>query len=185
MSLSFLILGAALAAGGALLMRRFTGFAAQKPADYATALPPFDIREVFSGPVLCEGVIFGPTGRVASRFTAEMNPVWQGDTCRMTEDFVYDSGATQAREWTLTLLPDGAIRAEAPDLAGTGGGRQQGGAAHLRYRLRLPQDAGGHVLDVVDWMYLAPNGTVVNRSQMRKFGFKVAELVATMRKVPA
>ncbi|MEM7321134.1 MAG: DUF3833 family protein, partial [Pseudomonadota bacterium] len=32
-----------------------------------------------------------------------------------------------------------------------------------------------------DWMYLAPNGTIVNRSQFRKFGIQVAELVATMR----
>jgi hypothetical protein len=30
-------------------------------------------------------------------------------------------------------------------------------------------------------MYLTPNGTIVNRSQFRKFGIKVAELVATMR----
>ncbi len=38
---------------------------------------------------------------------------------------------------------------------------------------------------VTDWMYLADNGTIVNRSQFRKFGFKVAELVATMRPVAA
>ena len=37
------------------------------------------------------------------------------------------------------------------------------------------------MLDVVDWMYLAPNGTILNRSQMRKFGITVAELVATVR----
>jgi hypothetical protein len=33
-------------------------------------------------------------------------------------------------------------------------------------------------------MYLAPNGTIVNRSQFRKYGLKVAELVATLRPVP-
>ena len=44
--------------------------------------------------------------------------------------------------------------------------------------------SGGHVLDVLDWMYLLPNGTIMNRSQFRKFGIKVAELVATMRPVP-
>lgn len=38
---------------------------------------------------------------------------------------------------------------------------------------------------VTDWMYLADNETIVNRSQFRKFGFKVAELVATMRPVAA
>ena len=54
-------------------------------------------------------------------------------------------------------------------------------AVQLNYRIRLPKESGGHVLDTVDWMYLAPNGTIVNRSQFRKFGIQVAELVATMR----
>ena len=45
----------------------------------------------------------------------------------------------------------------------------------------LPKDSGGHTLDVTDWLYLAENGAILNRSEMRKFGIKVAELVATMR----
>jgi hypothetical protein len=32
-------------------------------------------------------------------------------------------------------------------------------------------------------MYLMQNGTIINRSQFRKFGIKVAELVATMRPI--
>jgi hypothetical protein len=55
----------------------------------------------------------------------------------------------------------------------------------LAYRLRLPKDAGGYLLNVTDWMYLTHNGTIMNRSQFRKFGVKVAELVATIRKEPA
>ena len=64
---------------------------------------------------------------------------------------------------------------------GSGTGAQSGDSVQLKYKLRLPDAAGGHVLDVVDWMYLAPNGNIMNRSQFRKFGFQVAELVATMR----
>ena len=55
----------------------------------------------------------------------------------------------------------------------------------MLYKLRLPPAAGGHVLDVTDWMYLGENGTVMNRSQFSKFGIKVAELIATMRPLPA
>jgi hypothetical protein len=51
----------------------------------------------------------------------------------------------------------------------------------LRYTIVMPQSAGGWTLDVTDWMYLTENGTIINRSQFRKFGIKVAELVATMR----
>ena len=162
-------------------MRWAVGFRAQKPQDYAHKTPVFDIREHFNGNILCEGMIYGPFGRVTSRFVAQMQAEWDGDTCKMVEYFNYDSGLKQTREWTLTLHPDGCIAADAPDLRGTGQGRQLGAAVQLQYRIKLPPSAGGHVLDVVDWMYLLDNDTIMNRSQFRKFGIKVAELVATMR----
>jgi hypothetical protein len=159
---------------------RFFSFAAQKPDDYASG-PEFDIREVLNGPIVCEGVIFGPMGRVTSRFTANFAATWDGNTGSMTEEFHYDSGNVQKRAWVLTLSDGGAIKAEADDLIGEGRGHQTGSAVFLGYKIKLSDDAGGHALDVRDWMYLMPNGTVMNRSQFRKFGFKVAELVATMR----
>jgi hypothetical protein len=58
-----------------------------------------------------------------------------------------------------------------------------GSAARLTYRIRLTEEAGGHVLSVTDWLYLMDNGTLMNRSQMRKFGITVAELIATIRPV--
>ena len=70
-------------------------------------------------------------------------------------------------------------------MVGEGSGRVEGSGVLLRYRIRLTPEAGGHVLDVTDWMYLMENGTIINRSQFRKFGIKVAELVATMRPAPA
>lgn len=170
-----------LMAAAVLLRHRFASFSAQTPDDYATGQPLFDIRERLNGAIICEGVIFGPTGRVSSRFDADFDATWQGNTGTMTEVFRYDSGAVQHRKWTLTLGNDGAIRAEAADVVGIGTGRQSGSAVQLNYRIRLPKDAGGHVLDTVDWMYLAPNGVIMNRSQFRKYGIKVAELVATMR----
>lgn len=168
-----------------VILPRRIGFAAQRPEDYKDQAPAFDLRTHLSGPILCEGVIFGPFGRVTSRFVAEMEGKWEGNRGILTEHFRYDSGSEQHREWRLQLGNDGAIKAEAADLDGPGQGQVEGSAVRLAYRIRLPEDAGGHVLDVTDWMYLAPNGTIMNRSQFRKFGIKVAELVATMRRVPA
>ena len=102
----------------------------------------------------------------------------------MDEVFRYDDGTVQNRAWNLTLGNDGSIKATAADVIGTGTGVQMGDAVQLKYKLRLPEGSGGHVLDVVDWMYLAPNGAIINRSQFRKFGIQVAELVATMRPMP-
>lgn len=166
---------------GILVVGRIIGFKAQLPDHYAETVPAFDIRERLNGPILCEGVIYGPLGRVSSRFTAKFHAEWSGNVGKMVECFRYDSGQVQNREWTLTLNENGTIKAEAPDVIGAGVGQQSGSAVLLNYDIKLTEDAGGHVLSVTDWMYLMDNGVIMNRSQFRKFGFKVAELVATMR----
>ncbi len=180
MSLTSLLIGAVIILVALLAKSRFASFGAQQPADYTDG-PQFDIRERFNGPITCEGVIYGPTGRVTSRFVADFDAQWEGNVCKMKEVFHYDSGNVQEREWTLTLGNDGRIRATAPDVIGTGEGKQEGSAVLLNYRIKLAEEAGGHVLDTTDWMYLMQNGSIMNRSQFRKFGIKVAELVATMR----
>lgn len=176
-----LLTGATLALAGLLAATRWLGFGAQAPDDYAAQSPQFDIRRHLDGPILCEGVIYGPTGRVTSRFVADFDVEWTGNEACMRESFRYDSGAVQEREWRLRVGNDGHIRAQAADLVGEGHGTQSGNAVSLAYNIRLPEDAGGHVLAVRDWMYLLSNGSIVNRSQFRKFGIKVAELVAVMR----
>jgi len=177
-------LGAAAAVLAVWLRGRLAGFEAQRSGDYAGG-PVLDIRSALNGPLLCEGVIYGPTGRATSRFVGEFDAQWQGATCRMAELFRYEGGAEDRRDWVLQLGNDGAISATAADVLGTGVGRQQGSAVVLRYKIRLPPDAGGHVLSVTDWMYATPGGSIVNRSQFRKWGVLVAELVATIRKAPA
>ena len=180
-----LVLGLAAALALGWLLSRRMGFEAQTPADYAATAPAFDLRQHLDGPLLCEGVIYGPLGRVSSRFVARMEGKWTGAQGVLTERFHYDSGTVQHRVWSLNLGNDGSIRATAPDVLGEGQGQAQGSTVRLSYQIRLAEDAGGHVLSVTDWMYLLENGTIMNRSQFRKFGIKVAELVATMRKVPA
>ncbi|MBQ2261671.1 MAG: DUF3833 family protein [Loktanella sp.] len=174
------VIGATLAVVAMIAKTRYASFMAQTPADYADG-PLFDIRDKFNGPIICEGVMYGPTGRVISRFVADFEASWDGNTGTMVEKFRYDSGLQQDRCWTLTLSNDGSIKAEAPDVIGAGTGQQQGSAVVLNYRIKLAKEAGGHALDVTDWMYLTSNGSIMNRSQFRKFGIKVAELVATMR----
>ena len=163
------------------LRARITGFGAQNPEYYADGYPAFDVREHLNGSMVCEGVIFGPMGRVSSRFVADFDAEWDGSKGMVREHFRYDDGSTQDREWHLSVQSDGRIRATAPDVVGEGVGCQSGASVQLKYRICLPENAGGHVLDTLDWMYLTPNGTIMNRSQFRKFGVKVAELIATIR----
>lgn len=181
MELLQILLGAAIVIGIVLARRHMADFPAQKPADYADDYLVLDMKKHLNGAMVCEGVIFGPTGRVTSSFVADFDVVWDGDTAEVREHFVYDDNTTQDRIWTIVLGEKGYFTATAPDVPGEAQGRQAGGTIRMQYPIRLPDDVGGHLLKTVDWIYLTADGTLINRSQFRKFGFKVAELVATIR----
>ena len=143
----------------------------------------FDVRDCLNGQMLAEGIIYGITGKLESTFVANFEGSWAGDQGVLTEHFHFSSGKEQVRNWSLTVLEDGTIEGTAPDIIGKASGQQLGSAVRLKYRLKLSQDLGGHAIDVIDWMHLMENGTIMNRSEFRKFGIKVGELVATFRKI--
>ena len=176
-------LGVGIVAAVVGLRRRYADFWGQQPDDYTDGFPALDLRRDLDGRMLCEGVIYGPTGRVSSSFVADFDISWDGDTGVMTEHFRFNDGTTQDRVWTIRLGENGQFTATAPDVVGKGRGVQAGPAIQMLYRITLPESSGGHTLDTVDWMYLTPDGTIINRSQFRKFGMRVAELVASIRKV--
>lgn len=156
-------------------------FRAQKPGDYADTGAAFSLRDNLSGRIACEGLIYGPTGRMTNSFTASMEGAWDGDTGTLSEDFTYSNGRKQQRKWYLRLGKGNRFTATADDIIGEAQGVISGSTVRMTYKIVLPRQAGGHVLSVTDWMYLTRDGVIMNRSEMRKFGLKVAELVATMR----
>ncbi len=162
----------------------FASFWAQPLQAYAQG-EAFDLRQDLNGDFICDGVIYGPMGRVVSRFHATMAVTWdEHGEGKLDETFTYDTGNTQDRVWTLKVQDDGVISGNASDFVGPLAGLQSGDAVGLRYRICLAAEAGGHVLTVRDWMYKTPSGTIINRSEMRKFGIKVAELNAVIMPAP-
>lgn len=178
----FFLLGAAVVWGILLIRRWFADFPGQKAHDYGDESPLFDMRAHLNGHMVCDGVIFGPMGRVTSTFDADFDVSWEGNTCTMKEEFRYNDGSTQHRAWRIELDGRGGFEAFADDVPGKARGEIAGPAVLFSYDIKLPPESGGHKLSAFDCMYLTNNGTIVNRSQFRKFGFRVAELVATIRK---
>ncbi|WP_170346791.1 MULTISPECIES: DUF3833 domain-containing protein [Ruegeria] len=163
---------------------RLLSFRAQSPSDYSGTGPSFSLKKHLNGEILSEGLIYGPNGKMSNSFVARMSGEWQGNAGTLTEYFTYSNGKQMTRKWYLTLGTGDTFTAMADDIVGEGRGVISGSTVKLTYRIILPEDAGGHTLDVTDWMYLTETGVIMNRSEMRKFGIKVAELVATMRANP-
>lgn len=100
----FVLIGVVITLICVLLYVRFCTFRAQKPAEYDGLGPIMDIKDHLNGKIACEGVIYGPLGRVSSRFVAEFEAEWKGDSGVMREVFHYDSGSIQHRSGACSLM---------------------------------------------------------------------------------
>lgn len=159
----------------------FFSFRAQSPSDYAGTTPEFDLKKHLSGKMVSDGLVYGPTGRVKKSFMIEMNCDWEGDNGTLSERFVFSDGRVQNREWNLKAGPDKTFTATADDIKGTAQGAVSGSALVIDYTIVLPKEIGGQTWNGTDWMHLTESGTIMLRAEMRRFGIKIAELIATIR----
>lgn len=150
---------------------------------YKGTEPKFDVKEYFNGPIKAYGVVQDWRGRVVTKFDVDMKASWDGDKGILEEDFKYYDGRTQQRTWHITKLSENKYVGRADDVIGDAPGIQSGSAMSWAYTIDLKLDNGKtHRVQFDDWMWLMNDGVLVNRSYIKKFGIKVAELTILMQK---
>jgi hypothetical protein len=101
----------------------------------------------------------------------------------LEEDFVFDDGETDRRVWTLTPTGPGRYRGTAGDVVGEGELTVAGNAMFLDYVLRVPRGDGTIDVAIDDRMYLIDEQTLLNESELTKFGIRVGELTLVIRRL--
>jgi len=150
-------------------------------AQYANEKPSLDLAQYFTGTVDGWGMFQDRSGTVVKRFYVRIDCTWKGNEGTLDEHFEYTDGTTQNRVWKLTK--DGnRYTGTASDVVGTAQGTAAGNALHWNYVLALPVDGKTWNMDMDDWMYLIDDKTMLNRTTMSKFGFRVGEVTLSFRK---
>ena len=170
----------ALCAGVALLSL-VSGCAEPDIASYKNVGPAFDFKNYFNGRVEGWGMFIDRSGQVKKHFTMTFDCDWKDNVGTLTEKFVYSDGEKQTHVWTMTL--DGEkITGRASDVVGIATGKVVGNSVHLDYTLEVPYEGKSYQFDFSDWSQRLDEKVVINRVEMKKFGFKVGELVLAYRK---
>ncbi|GHE19555.1 DUF3833 domain-containing protein [Halomonas urumqiensis] len=143
---------------------------------YAGTAPRLDIAEYFDGETRAWGMVQDFRGRVQRRFTVDIDGQLEGDTLVLDERFDYADGETDRRIWTFERQDDGRWLGSANDVEGPVEARQSGHAFNMSYS--LPVEVSGRTITFTldDWMYLQPDGRLINRTAMKKFGITLAEI---------
>lgn len=158
------------------------GCAAPRVDSYLDQRPILDLREYFDGEIEAYGMFQNRSGRVIKRFTVAVSGSWSGNVGTLEEDFVYSDGTTERRVWTITKIDEHNYVGTAGDVIGEAKGTAYGNALRWRYVLALDVDGKVYHVDFDDWMYLVDENVMLNRSEMRKFGFRIGEVTLAFRK---
>jgi hypothetical protein len=148
---------------------------------YANEKPQLDLAQYFTGTVDGWGMFQDRSGTVVKRFTVRIDCTWKGNEGTLDEHFEYADGTTQNRVWKI--VKDGnRYTGTAADVVGTAQGTAAGNALRWNYVLALPVDGRTWNMDMDDWMFLVDERTLLNRTTMSKFGFRVGEVTLSFRK---
>jgi len=150
--------------------------------DYAGRKPAMDIRHYLSGDVEASGVYMKSSGMVDKQFHVVMKGSWKGNDGKLQEHFTYSDGTNGERVWSIHFTDEHHFTATAHDVVGQAKGAQFGNAVNMSYVLRIPVKNTSYDIAMDDWMYLMDDHTMINHTNMTKFGFKVGELFITFRK---
>ena len=159
-----------------------TGCAGVSPEVYRDQKPTLDLATYFSGPLTAWGYFADRSGEVKRRFTVKMTGEWKGNEGVLTENFVWSDGEKTQRVWRISKLDAHRYIGRADDVQGEAIGTAYGNALQWKYTLLLPVDGKTYAVQFDDWMYQMDDTTMLNKSVMRKFGFKLGEIVISFRK---
>jgi hypothetical protein len=166
----------------ALVAFVLAGCASVSPEDYRAEKPVLDLATYFNGIVDGWGMVQDRNGRVLRRFYVQIDAKWSGDIGTLDERFEWSDGKKEQRVWTVKRVAPSRYTGTAGDVVGQAEGVAAGNALQWRYVLQLPPEQGGWQVDLDDWMYLIDAETMLNRSEIRKFGIRFAEITIAFRK---
>lgn len=150
---------------------------------------PLVLEEFFKGELGAHGVILSRGGAVRRSFNAVMRGQWREEsgvlTGVLTEDFVFNDGEELQRRWEFTKTGDRTYEGIASDVDGVAALATSGNALRMDYTLMVPMSGRTVNVDVEDWLWLMEPGVMVNKSTMRKWGFRVGEIITTIVRRPS
>jgi hypothetical protein len=150
--------------------------------DFQQTEPAFVLEEYFEGKTIAWGLFEDRFGNVQRQFVVDIDGQWDGKTLTLTEDFVYSDGETEKRVWTIIKTGDSTYEGATENSIGIAMGELAGNAFHWEYGFKLKVGDGNWKVKFDDWMFLQPNGVLLNKATVTRWGFTLGTVFLSFSK---
>jgi len=146
----------------------------------ASATPTFDFIEFFSGHQRVSGWFADRFGNVRRHFCGDfVGTVRDDGVLVLDEALYYSDGMVETRVWEVSIDEQGNFRAVSDSLVGDAVGKVQGNAMNIKYVMNVQIDESSNwALSMNDFMFLQPDGSLHNITQVKKFGIRIGSVSA-------
>lgn len=152
-------------------------------ANYADRSPQFDLFQYFAGQTRGWGIVMDRSGVVTRSFVVDISGVKSdAHTIVLDEDFTWHDGEKTKRIWTITKTGPQRYSGSADDINGTARGHAAGNALNWTYDMEISVDDTVWNITFDDWLFLQPDGVLLNKAVMSKWGFRVGEVIISFSK---
>ena len=120
-----------------------------------------------------------PTSIVTTDCVGEM----AGDVLQMRQTLRIGEDPPMVRDWRMRQVAPGRFEATANDVVGTATGQASGRAFHWQWTLALQPGNALKNVTMDQWWYLLDDGSMLNRTTVRKLGIIAAEVTEHFARV--
>ena len=154
-----------------------------KPTDFKDTQPRLTIEKYFLGTTRAWGIFEDRFGTVRRQFTVDITGTWDGTELVLDERFQYSDGETDRRVWHIRKTGEHGYEGRAADVIGIATGESYGNALNWRYDMDLKVGGGTLRVHFNDWMFLQPEGVMLNRATVSKFGIDIGTVTLAFSKL--
>ena len=147
--------------------------------------PDLILEQYFLGRTFASGIFEDRFGNVRRQFTVDIEGSWDGKNLTLIEDFIFSDGETETRVWSIKKIAPGSYVGTADDVIGSAKGTVSGNTLNWKYDMRLKVGGSRVKVHFDDWMFLQPNGVLINKATVSKLGVDVGRVTIAFTKKAA
>ncbi len=137
----------------------------------------FDPCTYFDGRFKAAGIFIDRKGIIRRRFDVDILATPKDNGFILDEDFIYDDGETETRQWIVTKNGNHQFTGVAGGVIGEARGYIDGNALIWRYKFALPVGKRHITIRFDDVMVLQTDGVLINRARLTKWGIWVGDVL--------
>jgi len=168
---------------GSVLVLAFVTGCTMQPEDFKDTGPKLKIEEYFLGETRAWGIFEDRFGKLRRQFVVDITGTMDGDERVLDERFDYADGEKDRRVWRIRKLDEHNYEGRADDIIGVAKGVSYGNALNWSYDLDLQIGDNSLRVHFNDWMFLQPDGVLMNRARVTKWGFDIGEVTLMFKPV--